>query len=352
MSSPVLVPTVVVPTVVVPSVDVVVVRPFNHIGPGQDVGFFAPAFARQLARIEAGIETGPMRVGNLTPRRDLCDVRDTVRAYRLLMEHGSRGEIYNVCSGEAVEIGALLDMLRAQVTTPVDVMVDPSRLRPVDMPLLVGDRTALAVAQSQRDQLQARIGYAAKGVVYLAIGLVAIRAAVGAATPAGYRGAVLELLKLPVGALLVGAVAAGLLGYAGWRLVRAFANPEHDRWYSRVYSAATAVVHITVFVGVLGILLGSRAARRQGEGGERCPCGAGCGRRRCGTLCGASRGRLGLDREIRQGTLVPARVLLVLRVCPDTQGQEERRGCRGHGCLRESAGKAALELYRPCRSGR
>jgi GDP-4-dehydro-6-deoxy-D-mannose reductase len=126
--------------------DVVVVRPFNHIGPGQDLGFFAPAFARQLARIEAGLEPGPVRVGNLTPRRDLCDVRDTVRAYRLLMQHGARGEIYNVCRGEAVEIGTLLDMLRAAVNMPVEVVVDPEKLRPVDMPLLVGDRTQLTGA--------------------------------------------------------------------------------------------------------------------------------------------------------------------------------------------------------------
>ena len=132
--------------------DVVVVRPFNHIGPGQDLGFFAPAFARQLARIEAGLESGPMRVGNLTPRRDLCDVRDTVRAYRLLMQHGASGEVYNVCRGEAVEIGALLDMLRAEVATPVDVMVDPEKLRPVDVPVLVGDRTRL----TQRHRLASR----------------------------------------------------------------------------------------------------------------------------------------------------------------------------------------------------
>ena len=123
--------------------DVVIVRPFNHIGPGQNQGFFAPEFARQLARIEAGLEPGPMHVGNLTPRRDLCDVRDTVRAYRLLMRHGVRGEIYNVCRGEAIEIGTLLDMLRSEVSMPVDVVVDPDKLRPVDMPLLVGDRSRL-----------------------------------------------------------------------------------------------------------------------------------------------------------------------------------------------------------------
>jgi GDP-4-dehydro-6-deoxy-D-mannose reductase len=123
--------------------DIVIVRPFNHIGPGQDVGFFAPAFARQLARIEAGLEPGPMRVGNLSPRRDLSDVRDTVRAYRLLMQQGTRGEIYNVCRGQAVEIGALLDTLRAAVAVPVEVEVDPEKLRPVDVPVLLGDHARL-----------------------------------------------------------------------------------------------------------------------------------------------------------------------------------------------------------------
>jgi GDP-4-dehydro-6-deoxy-D-mannose reductase len=126
--------------------DVVIVRPFNHIGPGQDLGFFAPAFARQLARIEAGLEPGPMRVGNLSPRRDLSDVRDTVRAYRLLMHRGVRGEVYNVCRGTAIEIGSLLDTLRAAVTIPVDVVVDAEKLRPVDVPLLVGDHTRLTEA--------------------------------------------------------------------------------------------------------------------------------------------------------------------------------------------------------------
>lgn len=133
--------------------DVVVVRPFNHIGPGQDLGFFAPAFARQIARIEAGIEPGPMRVGNLDARRDLMDVRDTVRAYTLLMRHGRRGGIYNVCRGEAIAIGALLDLLRADVAVPVDVEVDPARLRPVDVPLLVGDHGRLTEITGWQPQI-------------------------------------------------------------------------------------------------------------------------------------------------------------------------------------------------------
>jgi GDP-4-dehydro-6-deoxy-D-mannose reductase len=125
------------------ALDVFVVRPFNHIGPRQDLGFFAPAFARQIAHIEAGLEPGPMRVGNLTPRRDLTDVRDTVRAYRLLMRHARRGEVYNVCRGAAIAIGELLDLLRASATCPIDVEVDPEKFRPVDLPVLVGDHAKL-----------------------------------------------------------------------------------------------------------------------------------------------------------------------------------------------------------------
>jgi GDP-4-dehydro-6-deoxy-D-mannose reductase len=126
--------------------DILAVRPFNHIGPGQSPDFFAPAFARQIARIEAGLDPGPMRVGNLTPRRDLTDVRDTVRAYCLLVTHGRRGEVYNVCRGEAIGIGELLDTLRSAASRPIDVEIDPLLMRPVDVPLLVGDYSRLAEA--------------------------------------------------------------------------------------------------------------------------------------------------------------------------------------------------------------
>lgn len=123
--------------------EVFVVRPFNHIGPGQDPAFAAPAFARQLARIEAGLDAGPIRVGNLEPRRDMTDVRDTVRAYRLLMTHAERGSVYNVCRGDAFAMSEVLDGLRAATRVPVDVEVDPAKLRPVDVPVLVGDRRKL-----------------------------------------------------------------------------------------------------------------------------------------------------------------------------------------------------------------
>jgi GDP-4-dehydro-6-deoxy-D-mannose reductase len=126
------------------SLHVVVVRPFNHTGPGQDAAYFAPSFARQIARIEAGLEPPVLRVGNLEPRRDLSDVRDVVRAYVLLMRHGDAGGVYNVCRGEAHAIGDLLQHLIGMSRRPVRVEIDPERLRPHDNPLLLGDHRRLA----------------------------------------------------------------------------------------------------------------------------------------------------------------------------------------------------------------
>jgi GDP-4-dehydro-6-deoxy-D-mannose reductase len=123
---------------------VIVARSFNHIGPRQSADYVASSFARQIALIEAGQAPPVILVGNLDPRRDLTDVRDTVRAYRALMRRGEPGRAYNVCSGEAHAIRELLDGLLAHGSMKVDVHVDPSRLRPVDQPLLVGrlDRIA------------------------------------------------------------------------------------------------------------------------------------------------------------------------------------------------------------------
>jgi GDP-4-dehydro-6-deoxy-D-mannose reductase len=117
---------------------VMVARSFNHIGPRQTADYVAASFARQIAMIEAGQAEPVILVGNLEPRRDLMDVRDTVRAYRALMHRGEPGRAYNVCSGEAHAIRELLDGLLAHGSTPVEVRVDPARLRPVDQPLLVG----------------------------------------------------------------------------------------------------------------------------------------------------------------------------------------------------------------------
>lgn len=117
---------------------VIVSRSFNHIGPRQSADYVASSFARQIAAIEAGLAEPVILVGNLEARRDLTDVRDTVRAYRALMRGAEPGRAYNVCSGEAHAIRELLDGLLAHSTVKVEVRVDPTRLRPVDQPLLVG----------------------------------------------------------------------------------------------------------------------------------------------------------------------------------------------------------------------
>jgi GDP-4-dehydro-6-deoxy-D-mannose reductase len=116
-----------------------VARPFNHIGPRQDASFVASAFARQIAEIEAGLVPPELRVGNLEALRDLTDVRDTARAYRLILEDGEPCRPYNICSGRATSVQRLLDLLLAGARVPVSVVPDPSRFRPNDSPLLRGD---------------------------------------------------------------------------------------------------------------------------------------------------------------------------------------------------------------------
>lgn len=123
--------------------EVSVARAFNHFGPRQDPTFAASAFARQIATIEAGELTPEIAVGNLEARRDLTDVRDTVAAYQRIVDSGPAGRVYNVCSGRAVQIGELLDMLLARARVPIRVTVDPARYRPNDQPLVLGDRSRL-----------------------------------------------------------------------------------------------------------------------------------------------------------------------------------------------------------------
>ena len=125
-------------------IDVRIARPFNHIGPRQDSSFVASDFARQIAEIEAGRRGPENVVGNLDARREMTDVRDTVRAYRLLMQYGRTGRPYNVSSGVAQPIRTLLEQLIARARVAIAVRTDPARLRPNDMPLLVGDPSRIA----------------------------------------------------------------------------------------------------------------------------------------------------------------------------------------------------------------
>jgi GDP-4-dehydro-6-deoxy-D-mannose reductase len=113
-------------------------RPFNHVGPGQSPRFVLPAFASQVARIEAGQQEPVLHVGNLTPARDFTDVRDVVRAYHLTLLHGVPGEVYNVCSGTARTIQSLVDGLLELARVAITVEVDADRYRPADVPIIYG----------------------------------------------------------------------------------------------------------------------------------------------------------------------------------------------------------------------
>ena len=124
---------------------VVRVRPFNHLGPSQSGRFVASALAEQVARNEH-LGHGVVLAGDLSPRRDFTDVRDVVRAYRLLVEVGEPGEVYNVCSGVDVSVSEVADHLLARADRPMRIELDPERLRPVEVPVLRGDATKLAEA--------------------------------------------------------------------------------------------------------------------------------------------------------------------------------------------------------------
>jgi GDP-4-dehydro-6-deoxy-D-mannose reductase len=120
-------------------VQVTIARAFNHFGPRQDAHFVASGFARRIADIERGRWEPTISVGNLEARRDMTDVRDTVRAYRQILERGVARRRYNVCSGRAIAIQHLLDLIIERARVPVTVAVDPARYRPSDAPILLGD---------------------------------------------------------------------------------------------------------------------------------------------------------------------------------------------------------------------
>jgi GDP-4-dehydro-6-deoxy-D-mannose reductase len=125
--------------------EVVRVRPFSHTGPGQTDRFLIPALAARIAAAErAGDDE--IRVGNLDPVRDVSDVRDVVRAYRLLAERGAAGEVYNVCTGTGVAVREIADRLIAGAGRPLRLTVDPELVRPVEVPRLVGDASRLRAA--------------------------------------------------------------------------------------------------------------------------------------------------------------------------------------------------------------
>mgnify|MGYP001134309377 FL=1 len=119
------------------------VRPFNHIGPRQRLGFVAPDFARQIAEAETGLQEPVIQVGNLEPQRDFSDVRDVVRGYHAALTEGEPGEVYNLGSERARSIGELLDGLLSIASVPLKVEQDSARLRPADVSVMVSDCSRL-----------------------------------------------------------------------------------------------------------------------------------------------------------------------------------------------------------------
>ena len=120
------------------SQEVIRVRAFNHLGPGQSDKFVCSALAARIAHNELnGVSKLP--IGNLTAKRDFTDVRDVVRAYRLLALTGKSGEAYNVCSGVSISIEKIAAKLLALSTMPMELVVDPDLLRPIDLPDLLGN---------------------------------------------------------------------------------------------------------------------------------------------------------------------------------------------------------------------
>ncbi len=124
---------------------VIVVRPFNHIGPGQSPNFFVPALAKRIVEARRS-GAGSLRVGTLTTRRDFTDVRDVVVAYRLLIEKGAPGDVYNVCSGRDVAMSDVAAQLLALAGADLTLETDPELVRPVDVPVLRGDAGRLHAA--------------------------------------------------------------------------------------------------------------------------------------------------------------------------------------------------------------
>jgi len=143
--------------------DVVIARPFNHIGPGQDTRFAVASFAAQIAAIAARNHSPTLAVGDLSVERDFTDVRDVIRAYFTLFERGHRGDIYNVCSGVSHRLELVLQQLIGASDTEIRIEVDESRLRSSEAPRLVGDngklrslgwRPQIPLSQTVRDIYQ------------------------------------------------------------------------------------------------------------------------------------------------------------------------------------------------------
>jgi len=128
------------------NLDSVRTRGFNHEGPRRGPVFVASGFAKQIADIEKQRKPPVVHVGNLEAKRDFSDVRDMVRAYWLALEKCEPGEVYNICTGRAWSIREVLDALLSMTQVKIEVRQDPRRLRPSDVPVLLGDNSKFVKA--------------------------------------------------------------------------------------------------------------------------------------------------------------------------------------------------------------
>ena len=139
----------------VSGLDVVVARAFQHEGPGRDERFAVGSWTQQIAELEVG-GGGVLRVGNLDPERDITDVRDVCRAYRLLLDPSVPAGLYNVASGRIVSMRHVVELLVELAECPVVIEPDPERMRPADLPIVSGDATRLRQATGWRPEIPLR----------------------------------------------------------------------------------------------------------------------------------------------------------------------------------------------------
>jgi len=125
------------------NLNIYMTRSFNHIGPNQSRQFVVADFCNQVVDIEKGIQEPVIRVGNLKSKRDFTDVRDIVKAYRIIMEKGQNGEVYNVGSGNSISIEEILNMILNNSKKEIKVEIDSARFRPIDVEKIEADITKI-----------------------------------------------------------------------------------------------------------------------------------------------------------------------------------------------------------------
>jgi GDP-4-dehydro-6-deoxy-D-mannose reductase len=128
-------------------------RAFNHTGPRRGEVFVCSSFAKQIAQAEKGVKKPILLVGNLEAIRDFTDVRDMVRAYWLAISRGKPGEVYNIASGKGIKIADVLSMLVKMSKVRIEIKQDPARMRPSDVPILIGDSSKFRKATGWRPQI-------------------------------------------------------------------------------------------------------------------------------------------------------------------------------------------------------